>query len=135
MIKEMKEVAKERTARIDAERKESSNVYDLYESSEELRDAIQKLSVMYGESIGQVMEKLDKACNAFVELGKHIIENVTLYAEAFKNLEEIWCVRPPAEIKKELKHEKNPMRRKQLNRELTESCRWYKELKKKVRNK
>ena len=35
-------------------------------------------------------------------------------------------IRVPEEIKKDLKYEKNPMRKKQLNKELTESYRYFK---------
>lgn len=113
---------KERTARAE---KEPSDVYDIYESNKEFRDAVKKLAIILGKPIGQVMEKIDKACNAFLEIREQILENVTLYAGAFESLDEMWNVRPPSEIKKELKHEKNPMRRKQLNRELNESYRVY----------
>lgn len=34
--------------------------------------------------------------------------------------------RPPEEIKRDIKHEKNPMRLKQLNQELNESYKYYK---------
>ena len=37
--------------------------------------------------------------------------------------------RPPVEIKKDIKHEKNPMRLKQLNKELNESYKVYKKKK------
>ena len=39
--------------------------------------------------------------------------------------------RPPVEIKRDIKHEKNPMRLKQLNQELNESYKYYKRTKKK----
>lgn len=38
---------------------------------------------------------------------------------------ETYNVRPPEEIKKQIKHEKNPMRLKQLNRELNDSYKVY----------
>lgn len=53
-----------------------------------------------------------------------------LIRELQESLSEIYNVRPPAEIKKEIKHEKNPMRLKQLNRELNESYKVYRKKRK-----
>lgn len=50
--------------------------------------------------------------------------------ELKRELQEIYNVRPPVEIKKEIKHEKNPMRLKQLNRELNESYKVYRKKRK-----
>lgn len=114
---------KETTARVE---KEPSDVYDIYESNKEFRDAVKKLAIILGKPIGQVMEKLDKACGVFIEQTGKALENIALYcAESYKDYKEIQGVRPPVEIKRELKHEKNPMRFKQLNRELNESYRQY----------
>lgn len=43
----------------------------------------------------------------------------------FKPMEPYFC-RPPETIKKELKYEKNPMKKKQLNRELNDSIKYFK---------
>lgn len=120
--KVFEEDIEERTARVE---KESSNVYDLYESSEEFRNAIERLSVIHEESAERLLEQTSKVCESFAEYVEQIIESLVLRAEALEYLDEVWNVRPPSEIKKELKHEKNPMRRKQLNRELNESYRLY----------
>ena len=53
-----------------------------------------------------------------------------LIRELQERLPEIYNVRPPVEIKKEIKHEKNPMRLKQLNRELNESYKVYRKKRK-----
>lgn len=61
------------------------------------------------------------------------VENDAL-EESIRELKEVvleMCyVRPPEEIKKEIKHEKNPMRLKQLNRELNESYKVYRKKRK-----
>ncbi len=44
---------------------------------------------------------------------------------ALEMLYEMYYVRPPEKIKKQIKHEKNPMRLKQLNRELNDSYKVY----------
>lgn len=114
---------KEKTAKVE---KEPSNVYSIYESNKEFRDAAKRLAAIYEESAEKILEQTAKACKSFAEQVGQILENITLYAEQFKGYVELQGVRPPVEIKKELKHEKNPMRRKQLNRELTESYKHYK---------
>ena len=47
------------------------------------------------------------------------------------NIDRISKYRPPEEIRRDIKHEKNPMRLKQLNQELNESYKYYKGTKKK----
>jgi hypothetical protein len=70
----------------------------------------------------------------FNELGISLAESVRTFVnqiatagrkflESLNDIEEL--PRPPVEIKKEIKHEKNPMRLKQLNRELNESYKVY----------
>lgn len=113
----------ERTARVE---KESLNVYSLYESNKEFRDVAEGLAAVFEEPIERVLEKFEKACGTLIEQTGKALKNIALYyAESSKDYEELQGVRPPSEIKKELKHEKNHMRIKQLNRELNESYRWY----------
>jgi hypothetical protein len=62
------------------------------------------------------------------EVMKAVVESVAVAAEqigdVFAELPDL--PRPPVEIKKDIKHEKNPMRLKQLNKELNESYKVYK---------
>jgi hypothetical protein len=68
------------------------------------------------------------------EVMKAVAESVAVVAEqiwdAFADLPDLTDLpdipRTPPEIKKDIKHEKNPMRLKQLNKELNESYKFYK---------
>lgn len=71
---------------------------------------------------------------AFNELGISLAESVRTFAyqigkslgEILESLNDIEKLpRTPVEIKKDIKHEKNPMRLKQLNQELNESYKVY----------
>lgn len=97
------------------------DVYELFEVNNDFHDSVISLANILGKGIAEVLERLNGCVNAFASLDKGVAESLELYAELFKNLKELEGIRPPSEIKKELKHEKNPMRIKQLNRELTES--------------
>lgn len=118
---------KERMARVEIEPPE---VYSLYESNKEFRVAVDGLAAAFEKPIEQVLERLEKACGTLTEqMGKALKSIALYYAESSKDYEELQGVRPPSEIIKELKYERNPMRIKQLNRELTESYKlfkWYK---------
>ena len=112
--------------REEAKRKNNSaDVYELFEADNDFHDAVVRLANGFGKAITEVLEQLNGCVNAFASMAEGVTRSLELYAESFKNLEEREDVRLPSEIKKELKHEKNPMRIKQLNRELTESYRWY----------
>lgn len=50
---------------------------------------------------------------------------LTKISDKLSFAEEVYMCRPPVEIKKELKRERNPMRIKQLNKELNESYKTY----------
>lgn len=102
---------------------QNGEVYNLYESSEEFRDAVKKLAAIYKEPIEQVLVQLEKACGTVVEQVGKAIKDIAQCLEPLRVYSE--GIRPPSRIKKELKHEKNPMMVKQLNRELNESYRWY----------
>ena len=55
-----------------------------------------------------------------------VVESVAVVAKQLSDLELPDLPRTPAEIKKDIKHEKNPMRLKQLNKELNEYYKAYK---------
>ena len=97
------------------------DVYELFEVNNDFHDSVISLANIFGKGIAEVLERLNGCINAFASLTKGVAGSLEPYAELFKNLKELEGIRPPSEIKKELKHEKNPMRIKQLNRELTES--------------
>lgn len=97
------------------------DVYELFEVDNSFHDAVICLAYSFGIGIAKVLECLNNCVNAFSSVAEEAARSFELYAESFKNLAELEGVRPPSIIKKELKHEKNPMRIKQLNRELTES--------------
>lgn len=68
------------------------------------------------------------------ELGYGLSEYFKIIGEQIatgilKGLDSVIVHRPPVEIKKDIKHEKNPMRLKQLNKELNESYKIYKKKK------
>lgn len=57
-------------------------------------------------------------------------EALAKFSENIKRINSIFSeipnpTRPPVEIKKDIKHEKNPMRLQQLNKELNESYKSY----------
>lgn len=81
-------------------------------NEEELKQALMNCCVAVDDALEELIKKLQ---------------------EDFQPLEMIsktYNIRPPEEIKKQIKYEKNPMRLKQLNRELNES---YKVYRKKVK--
>ena len=45
--------------------------------------------------------------------------------ELIEMISKTYNIRPPEEIKKQIKYEKNPMRLKQLNKELNDSYKFY----------
>ena len=63
------------------------------------------------------------ASEYFKMLGEQIANGI------LKGLGDVNLHRPPVEIKKDIKHEKNPMRLKQLHKELNESYKVYKKKK------
>ena len=68
-----------------------------------------ELGISLAESLRPIMGQLFNAVRKLLD--------------SINDIEEL--PRPPVEIKKEIKHEKNPMRLKQLNRELNESYKAY----------
>ncbi len=111
----------------DAEKERKNNfvdVYELFEVDNNFHDTVERFANVLGEGIAEVLERLNSCVNALGNVAE-AAASLKLYVEQLKNLKELAGVRPPSEIKKELKHEKNPMRIKQLNRELTESYKRY----------
>lgn len=107
------------------EKNNSVDVYELFEVDNSFHDDVIRLANAFGAGTAEILEQLNGCVNAFASVAKRVAGSLELYAESLKNLKELEGVRPPSEIKKELKHEKNPMRIKQLNRELTESYKRY----------
>ena len=66
---------------------------------------------------------MEKVCNAIDDMAATIEKQLELLDVDIPDLE---LPRSPEEIKKDIKHEKNPMRLKQLNKELNESYKAYK---------
>lgn len=90
-------------------------------------ELIRELSEISSVSVCEIQEIMDE----IIENLKPKIENVSKSMEIifhdldFENME-----RTPEEIKKEIKHEKNPMRLKQLNKELNSSYVYWRKKKK-----
>lgn len=75
---------------------------------EDLKD----YSDVYRMSINELYETIAKSMMEITNRLSTLLDSGELY-------------RPPVEIKRDIKHEKNPMRLKQLNKELNESYKAY----------
>lgn len=74
-----------------------------------------------------VTTAMNDDAQVFVERGKIVNDIRPILEDIMNTVDEITDLpRSPEEIKKDIKHEKNPMRLRQLNKELNES---YKALK------
>lgn len=80
------------------------------------RESAQFQAYLLGYYVNEMVLSLSESMRKIVSAGIQLFEN--LY-----DIEKL--PRTPVEIKKEIKHEKNPMRLKQLNRELNESYKTY----------
>ena len=80
-------------------------------NEEELRQSLIDCSVAVSDALDDIIRKLQESL------------------PTYQMLDELYYVRTPEEIKKQIKHEKNPMRLKQLNRELNESYKVYRKSK------
>ena len=69
-------------------------------------------SDVYRMSINELYETIAKSMMEITNRLSTLLDSGELY-------------RPPVEIKRDIKHEKNPMRLKQLNKELNESYKAY----------
>lgn len=89
------------------------------EMDEHTQEVFRQLARATNQCVQEVVEKCEGLWQA-------VGEAVVTICEQLSDLELPDMLRTPAEIKKEIKHEKNPMRLKQLNKELNESYKWYK---------
>lgn len=69
-------------------------------------------------------EHIQKLINAFNEALATLSEKIKRLNSIFSEIQNLQ--RPPVEIKKDIKHEKNHRRLQQLNKELNESYKAYK---------
>ena len=89
---------------------------ELNELDEHTQEALQQIAAVMNINIQEVVEKWGKLWQAVSEALVSFAEKIGDIVEELPDLP-----RSPAEIKKDIKHEKNPMRLKQLNKELNES--------------
>ena len=86
---------------------------DLEEMDERMQKLLQQVATTFNINVQVVAERFEKFMQA--------VREVVAIAERSIDLP-----RSPEEIKKDIKYEKNPMRIKQLNKELNESYKVYK---------
>lgn len=98
-----------------------SKLIDADELDERTREALQQAAAVLGMSVQEVVERCEALWQAVGEAVEVVAEQI---GDAFAELPDM--PRPPAEIKKDIKYERNPMRLKQLNKELNESYKFYK---------
>lgn len=75
-----------------------------------------------------ISESIDEAKRTFNETIVPALESIRSIGSAVE--ETLDLPRPPAEIKRDIKHEKNPMRLQQLNKELNKSYKAYRRFRK-----
>jgi hypothetical protein len=92
---------------------------NLEEMDEHTQEVFRQLARITNTSVQEVMERC-------LGLWKAVDESAAVVAKQLSDLEPPDLPRTPAEIKKDIKHEKNPMRLKQLNKGLNESYKAYK---------
>lgn len=83
--------------------------------------ALYRLAVTKSELI----ESIGISYKKMADLLSAAINSVGFKLSQIFDKEELTLYRPPVEIKRDIKHEKNPMRIKQLNKELNESYKAY----------
>ena len=98
-----------------------NNLDDIDESERSYwRESAQFQGYLIGHYFNEIGISLAKSLQPIIDqianAGRRLLDSIN-------EIEEL--PRPPVEIKKEIKHEKNPMRLKQLNRELNESYKVY----------
>ena len=94
---------------------------ELNELDEHTQETLQQIAAVMNTNIQEVVEKWGELWQAVGEALVSFAEKIGDIVEELSDLP-----RPPEEIKKDIKYEKNPMRLKQLNRELNESYKVYK---------
>lgn len=90
-------------------------------------ELICELSEQMAISSGEIQKALEEVMKNLKELSRNLNESLEL---VFGELDIENMERTPEEIKKEIKHEKNPMRLKQLNKELNSSYIYWRKKKK-----
>ena len=90
------------------------NVKQCLENKSKKYEDLKDNSDVYRMSINELYETIAKSMRAIIN------RLSTIFDEEEKTL-----YRQPVEIKRDIKHEKNPMRLKQLNKELNESYKAY----------
>lgn len=90
------------------------------EMDEQTKEALKQVARAYNKNLEDVVCICQKVTE---QLAKTLNDVAEKLSDLFESLPDL--PRPPAEIKKEIKYEKNPMRLKQLNRELNESYKTY----------
>lgn len=88
---------------------------------EHTQEVLQQVAAVTNTSMQEVVGLAGEMMRAFEKAVAPVMEKFTDIAVELSDLP-----RPPAEIKKDIKREKNPMRLKQLNKELNESYKAYK---------
>lgn len=94
---------------------------DFEEMDERTWEVLLQVAKITNMSVQEVVERCGVLMQAAREAVSAVAEQI---GDAFAELPDL--PRPPAEIKKDIKYEKNPMRLKQLNKELNESYKVYK---------
>lgn len=93
----------------------------LEEMDEHTKETLQHVAAVAGMNIQEAVSIADEMAQA---LSKAIAPVEEKIGDLFVKLPDL--PRPPAEIRKDIKHEKNPLRLRQLNKELNESYKAYK---------
>lgn len=94
---------------------------DFEEMDKRTQEVLLQVAKLTNMSVQEVVERCGALWQAVVESVAVVTEQI---GDVFAELPDL--PRPPAKIKKDIKHEKNPMRLKQLNKELNESYKAYK---------
>lgn len=90
-------------------------------------ELIRELSDQSSISVREIQDILDEIIKNLKPIIENTIESMEII---FHDLDLENMERTPEEIKKEIKHEKNPMRLKQLNKELNSSYIYWRKKKK-----
>ena len=86
---------------------------------ERIQEVFRQLARVTNQCVQEVVEK----CEGLLQ---PVGESIATICEQLGDLELPDLPRPPAEIRKDIKHEKNPLRLRQLNKELNKSYKVYK---------
>lgn len=92
-------------------------------NEDDLEKCIVYISYQTGCTKDEVREAIQRMLMVSEELDRRMSECALRLSELFDTVGIMIENRPPEVIKKELKYEKNPMRIKQLNKELNEAYR------------